>query len=171
MIAAWLDQRAKAIRSCLDASFTEAALALLYSGIDTLAFLRAPVDAKDVKPHDFIEWCNRYMVPSLSSAVTGIDLYGARCGILHTSSAASKLGREGQAREIWYHFKGRAGVNLMTNTPQPSLMLEIEALADAFGKGSQQFVTDLERDPAQRTIAEQRVGQFFRWGVLGRRNP
>ena len=38
---AWLDQRIKAIRSCLDAGFAEAALVLLYSGIDTLAFLRA----------------------------------------------------------------------------------------------------------------------------------
>lgn len=92
-MAAWLDQRVKAIRICLDAGSAEAVLALLYSGIDTLAFLRAPVGAKEVKRDDFIEWCDRYMVPFLQSAVTGIDLYGARCGVLHTSSAASRLGR------------------------------------------------------------------------------
>jgi len=166
MMTAWLDRRVKAIRSCLDASFAEAALALLYSGIDTLAFLRAPAGAKEVKGHDFTEWCDRYMVPFLHSAVTGIDLYGARCGVLHTSSAASGLGRDGRAREVWYRFKGRVGVNLLTNTPQPSLVLDIEVLVDAFGRGSQQFVADLEGDPAQRTIAQERVGQFFSWGVL-----
>jgi hypothetical protein len=165
-MAAWLNQRVDAIRSCLDAGFAEAALALLYSGIDTLAFLRAPVGAKDVKPNDFIEWCNRYMVPFLHSAVTGIDLYGARCGVLHTSSAASRLGREGHAREVYYHFKGQAGVNLMSNTLQQSLMLEIEVLVEAFGKGSQRLVADLKGNPAQLTIAEERVKRFFRWGVL-----
>jgi len=166
MLAAWLDQRVRAVCSCLDASFPEAALALSYSGIDTLAFLRAPVGAKDVNRDDFIEWCDRYMVPFLHSAATGIDLYGARCGVLHTSSAASRLGREGHAREVWYRFKDRAGVNLMTNTPQPSLMVEIEALVQAFVQGSQQFVADLEGNPAQRTVAQERVGQFFSWGVL-----
>lgn len=54
----------------------------------------------------------------------------------------------------------------MTNTPQPSLVLEIEVLVDAFGKGGQQFVGDLEGDSVQRTIAQERVGQFFSWGVL-----
>ena len=44
-MAAWLDQRFEAIRICLDADFAEAALALLHSGIDTLSFLGAPVDA------------------------------------------------------------------------------------------------------------------------------
>src|ERR1035438_2214417 len=52
----------------------------------------------------------------LHSAVTGIGLYGARCGVLHTSSAASGLGRDGRARGVWYRSKGRVGVNLLTNT-------------------------------------------------------
>ena len=105
------------------------------------------------------------MVMSLQSAVRGIDLYGARCGLLHTSSAESRLGRKGDAREVWYHFEGRIGVNLMTNTPQPSLTLGIEELVDAFGDGSQRFIADLEADAAQRTIAQERARQFFTWGT------
>jgi hypothetical protein len=163
----WLDLRVKAIRICLEAGFAEAAVALLYSGIDTLAFLSAPADSNDVKRDDFIEWCDQHIVSCLPSGVTGIDLYGARCGVLHTSSAASRLGRKGDAREVWYYFKGRAGVNLMTDTPQPALILEIEMLVDAFVKGSWQFVADLEGNSAQQTIAQERVGQFFSWGELG----
>jgi hypothetical protein len=165
-MSAWLDQRIAAIHICMGAGFADAVLALLYSAIDTLAFLSAPAKAKKAERRYFINWCNRYMVPFLHSAATGIDLYGARCGVLHTSSAASELGCEGKAREVWYRFEGRVGVNLMTNTPRPALMLDIEALVDAFGKGSQQFVADLECDPAQRAIAQERAGQFFRWGIL-----
>jgi len=162
----WLDQRIEAINICMGAGFAEAALTLLYSGIDTLAFLGAPAGAKDVKQDDFVKWCDRYIVPLLSSTAAGADLYGARCGVLHTSSAASRMGRQGDAREVWYHFKDRAGVNLMANTPRPALMLEIEALVDAFGKGSRQFVADLEGDPVRRANAQERAGQFFSWGIL-----
>jgi len=152
----------------MGAGFADAALTLLYSAIDTLAFLSAPANTKKAGRRYFIDWCKRYIVLSPHSAVTGIDLYGARCGILHTSSATSELGSEGKAREVWYRFEGQAGVNLMTNTPHPALNLDIEELVGAFGNGSQQFVADLAGNLAQRTIAQERVGQLFSWGILTR---
>jgi hypothetical protein len=165
----WLDQRIEAINMCIGAGFAEAALALLYSAIDTLAFLSAPANAKKAERRHFINWCNLYIVPLPNSAATGIDLYGARCGILHTSSAASELGCEGKAREVWYQFKGRAGVNLMTNTPRPALILDIPTLVEAFTDGSRRFATDLESDHTRLATTEQRVAQFFSWGVLANR--
>ncbi len=167
-MAPWLNQRLKAIKVCLDSSYAEAALAPLYSAIDTLAFLGAPASTQFSTKQDFIAWCDRYIVPSLgaTSGATGIDLYGARCGVLHTSSAASALGQQGKAREVWYQFKGRTGVNLMTNTPQPALLLDMEILVSAFEKGSRAFLADLEGDQPRLAIAQQRAQQFFSWGVL-----
>src|ERR1019366_9257359 len=82
-MATWLEKRIEAINICMGAGYSEAALALLYSGIDTLAFLSAPAAAKVVTWRDFSKWCDRYMVPFMHSAASGIDLYGARCGVLH----------------------------------------------------------------------------------------
>jgi hypothetical protein len=166
-MAPWLNQRLAAIRVCLDSSFADAALALLYSAIDTLAFLGAPASTQCSTKPDFIAWCDRYIVPSLGATggTTGIDLYGARCGVLHTSSAASALGQQGKAREVWYQFEGRIGVNMMANTPQPALLLDMEILVSTFSKGSRAFLADLEGDQPRLATAQQRAQQFFSWGV------
>src|SRR5215472_16476028 len=94
----WLEQRLEAIELCMNASFAEEALVLLYSAIDTLAFLDAPAEYKQSDRGLFIAWCDKYIVPLFREGdlPKGIDLYGARCGLLHISSAASDLGREGK---------------------------------------------------------------------------
>jgi hypothetical protein len=98
--------------------------------------------------------------------VTGNDLYGARCGVLHASSAVSKRGHEGSAREIYYRFQGRTGVNLMANTPLQPLLVDVEGLVKAVEQGGQRFITDLVQDQVRLGIAEQRAEQFFTWGWL-----
>lgn len=170
-MTSWLDERIQAIRTCLESGFAEASLTLLYSATDTLAFLAAPATTQYCRKSDFIVWCDQYIVPCLpeASGATGTDLYGARCGVLHTSSAASSLGQKGEAREIWYQFKSRTGVNMMTNTPQPALLLEVEMLVSAFEKASQMFLAYLGGDRSQLAIAEQRAKQFFNWGLLRER--
>lgn len=93
----------------------------------------------------------------------GIDLYGARCGVLHVSSAKSTLGQEGKAREIWYQFRGLHGLNLATNTPKPALGLDVELLVVAFEKGSHCFLEELQQDQAMYALAEERAQGFFTW--------
>lgn len=162
----WLEERVQAIKACLLAGFAEAALALVYSGIDTEAYWIA--SGQEVRRADFIAWCDTHLVPLLGKAndVNGIDLYGARCGILHTSSASSQLGRTGDARELYYHFKGRTAVNLRGTTPRPASIVDVECLARAFEKGSRQFLADLQTDEARLTAAKVRADKLFTWGVL-----
>jgi hypothetical protein len=161
-----------AVRQCLDDGLPEAALTLLYSGIDTLGLLNAPTGTTDASRSTFIDWCERYVVPRLSSTdvttPTPKDLYAARCGVLHTSTAESNHGREGDVRELWYTFRGKAAVNLVPNTPKPPLLVEIERLVGAFEEGSRAFVADLSEDKGRFEIAERRAGQFFSWETLRR---
>jgi hypothetical protein len=170
-VAAWLIQRFQAIGVCLDSGFPEAALALMYSAIDTLAFLGAPTDIKDSRREDFIQWCDQYIVPfpSASDSVAGIDLYGARCGVLHQSSAVSRLGRQAKAREIWYEFKGQSAVNPMLNAAHLPIQLDVVMLFSTLQQGASAFLADLKRDSARLTNAEERGKQLFAWGVLTRR--
>jgi hypothetical protein len=169
--ASWLSQRLRAINICLNSAFVEEALTLLYSAIDTLSFLAAPADVQYGRGEDFIVWSDKYVVPLVppvfrDGGVTGTDLYAARCDVLHTSSAASKKGDKGTAREIYYRFQGRTGVNLMANTPLPASLVDVEALVNAFEKGSQSFLADLAQEQAYLGPAAQRAEQFFTWGWL-----
>ena len=171
-VAAWLTHRMVAVRQCLDDGLPEAALTLLYSGIDTLGLLNAPTSTTDASRSTFVDWCERYVLPRLSStdvtAPTPMDLYAARCGVLHTSTAEAEHGREGDVRELGYTFRGKAAVNPVPNTPKPPLLVEIERLVGAFEEGSRAFVADLSEDKSRFEIAERRAGQFFSWETLQR---
>jgi hypothetical protein len=167
-ISTWLERRVAAVRTCLDSSFPEEALVLLYSAIATLAFLGSAQGKEYSDKRSFIDWCNEYIVASFGSHTggpRGIDLYGARCGVLHLSSAMSSLGQRGKAREIWYQFRGQRGLNLETNTPKQAMGLDVEALVAAFEIGSRAFLEDLRRDGARYALAMQRAQRFFTWAA------
>ena len=77
-----------------------------------------------------------------------LDLYTARCGLLHTGQAPSAHIDSGDARELWYRFDGEALINMMTNTPKPAVLIDVEA------------------GPKLRTEAESQAERCFRTGIL-----
>jgi hypothetical protein len=167
-IFSWFKEHVQAITLCVDAGFPEAGLTLLYSGIEALGLLAAPSGTIDATGKTFKDWCEKYLMPKLQSVngnpLTALDLWAARCGVLHTSTPVSKLGREGKAHELWYQFRGRAGVNLMANVQLVPLGLDIEHLVITFKEGGLAFIKDLNQDQTKLQIAEQRAGSFLRWG-------
>jgi hypothetical protein len=144
-IISWFREHLRAITSCLEGGLPEASLVLIYSGIDTLGLLAAAPDINDATGETFKNWCQKYLVARLQSVegkpVTAIDLWAARCGVLHTSTPVSRLSREGEAHEIWYQFQGRAGVNLILNARLEPLGLGVEQFAIAFKEGGLAFIT------------------------------
>ena len=166
----WLKRHLRAIECCVAFELPEASLTLLYSGIDTLGWLRASANTKDASRSSFISWCENYILPRLRTVdgkqLTALDLYAARCGVLHTSNPVSKHGREGEAHEVWYQFRGQAGLNLMANAPLPPMMLDIEQFAVAFREGGVAFIAELNQDQTLFKTAEERAGKFFRWGTV-----
>jgi hypothetical protein len=170
-IVAWFRERLRAIGCCFDSDLPEASLTLLYSGIDTLGLLAASPDETDARRSTFVDWCDKYILTRLNStdgkSLTALDLYAARCGILHTSSSVSSLGRDGEAREICYQFGGKHGVNLgALNVKLEPTMLDIAELAVAFKEGGIEFIADLAKDSTRLETARARAGGFFRWGTL-----
>jgi hypothetical protein len=170
LIMSWLTKQVRAIGLCFDSGLPEAALTLLYSGIDTLGFLAASPPKNKATEETFKDWCNVYLLTRLKSVdgetLTSLDLYAARCGILHTSSPVSNRSRKGAAREVCYQFKGQHGVNLMMNVKLVPLMLDIEEFITAFKESGIAFIQDLSRDQTRREAAEMRASSFFRWGTL-----
>jgi hypothetical protein len=165
LIPTYTEQTRRGIDLCLSEALVVPALALLYSGIDVLGFL---VSTKpQATKQTFSDWANEYLAAFLSKkGIRGIDLYSARCGVLHTGQAPSRLVDAGKARELWYRFRGESHINLITNTPQPAVLIDVEELVEAFASGSSRFTSDVETNPAIGNPAEEKAKSFFRRGLL-----
>jgi hypothetical protein len=158
------EQIKRGMELCLENRIVLPAVILLFSGVDAFGFLDSNEPYAIQKT--FVAWAEKYMDGFLKKkGINGLDLYSARCGLLHTGQAPSKLVDSGQARELWYRFGGEWHVNVMTNTPQPPVLIDVEEFVGAFNNGVEQFIMDAEADPAlmTRAIAKER---FFRRGLL-----
>lgn len=171
-VTAWAMQRMVAVTECMDEGLPEAALTLLYSGIDALGWLAAPAGTPNASESTFEDWCTQYLLRKLNAGgenePTATDLYASRCAVLHTSSAESKLERAGNTREVSYRFRGKAAVNPVLNASQAPLFVDIERLVRAFDESSRAFVEGLNQDQNRLRIAEERAGRFFSWDKVER---
>jgi hypothetical protein len=75
---------------------------LLFASIDAVASLQRPKNQPDTSGDLFKKWIDSYLLPDSGLACTSEELWGARCGILHTLTAGSRLSRHGKARQIHY---------------------------------------------------------------------
>ena len=167
----WFKLQLKAIGTLWDAELPEAALTIIYSGIDSFGLLAAPPDVLDATRNTFKQWCEKYILPRVQSAddtpVTSADLWAARCGVLHTSTPLSTLERAGKARQVFYQFKDKTGVNMILNAQQIPVRLDIANLGFAFKEGGIAFLTDLKSDPPALKAADARAQHFLRWVTAG----
>jgi len=91
-----------AIDLLVDNDLVTPAITLMYATIDTMAWLALPDDKETVRKTDFIEWVQRHGLDEAVSPCTPEELYGARCGFVHSYSPESTLSRAGAVREIVY---------------------------------------------------------------------
>jgi len=153
-----------AIRICYDKGLRSSCLILTYATIDILAWLNRDEAHKDVTHSDFEEWVNQYLLANSNLACTATDLYGARCGLLHSYSAGSRLSRKGEAVELWYSWNAgqekdlqdkinELGVNIKT--------IQMEKLFAALKAGIKQFLDDVRANERWNKVVEERARLFF----------
>jgi hypothetical protein len=157
-LAAPINEFSIAIRLLLDTDHTKPALIIMYAAIDTFgAWLRpeAEIDTVGKAGGYFRKWAGDYLLGDPKLTCTPDDLWGARCGLLHTHTPSSKDSRDGKAREIAYHH-ARAPTPEMQReleSKRQSLLklgkvpVDVEVLYSAFEQGSQRFLADILRDP------------------------
>lgn len=152
------------MRSCLSEGYTASALALAYSLIDVLAWLGLPDREEDVSSDDFIAWANKYVIPFGSFDCTGEDLYGARCGVLHTSTPSARRVRQGRAVPIVYSWGNKRPYPRakLESYGMTWIMLHVDSLCAATERGASVFWEDLERDPARLTAANVRADMLLK---------
>ena len=154
----------KAIELCIESHCRMPALILIYTGIDIFASLARPKTKKKVTRQDYIEWCEKYILSSGNFSCTGIDLYAARCGVVHTYTMESQLSEEGKAREIIYAWGNREPEDLkgvLDTVGLTQLVIHIEALAGAFREGVAQFLSELDENKERAELVVKRSGKLF----------
>ena len=152
-----------AIELCSAARLRVPALILLYSAIDIAGWLDSEKQSVQTR---FTEWVDKYLLPGSSLKCTALDLYGARCGLVHSYSTVSELSRSGRVTEIGYAWKPKTALDL-EQLVQANLDLhklagskgdyivavQVENLIESFRSGIQVFLRELEGNTSRAEAA------------------
>jgi len=155
------NQIKQGIRVTLENECFGSALILICSGIDTMAFLNMPANQEDVTRKDFVEWTEKYVRFPCKEQVTGLELYGARCGLLHSYTIFSKLSREGKCRYIGYIDQMIPEIKYDKKINADFVMVSIKAFASAFMSGIDKFLIDVFSDNQKSKMVEQRLDKLI----------
>jgi len=137
------------------------AIILTYAAIDAMSFLSMPMNQKEVQGRDFINWVEKYMRtdPNQPYQYNGIDLFGARCGIVHRYGATSRLSDSGESKIFQYHNGGN-------HIYKPDIHENLVAIswsrliADFFS-AMDRFLGDIMNDTALNKRVASRINHLF----------
>jgi hypothetical protein len=125
-----------------------------------MAFLNMPESQTDVKRTDFIDWVDRYMKFPCKEKLTGSDLYGARCAMLHTYGVVSKMSRDGKCRMVGYMSESIPEIRFNPTVNNNFVLVSVPALAESFYKGIDEFLVNLFTNKEKSKVAEDRLKWF-----------
>jgi hypothetical protein len=152
------------IELLIDRKLLQPALVIIYSTMDAAAWLDVQGPG-DVTRRDFVNWVERYALPGSELPCTGLELYGARCGLLHSLTAVSKLSREGRIRTLGYAW-GTASPKDLDETARflrrtDIVGVHIGDLRTALKIGLQSFMNDAAREPSRWANVLERARYLF----------
>lgn len=135
-------------------------LVLLYSGIDVAASLEPNLG--DGVGDRFKKWVDRYMLKSSSLKCTAIDLFAARCAVVHTFTPESDLSKRGKARVMGYAF-GAAELDKLNKASDIAgqsrqVNVHARALIDAFYDGFRIYLDEVRADKVRLQEVERAAG-------------
>jgi hypothetical protein len=93
----------EAISLCRERELDVPLLVLLYAALDTLAWATYGDQVSEVKKR-FVCLCDEHLLSGTSIECSALELYAARCSVLHTLGWESDLSLKGNARSIFYSF-------------------------------------------------------------------
>jgi hypothetical protein len=147
------------IKACERAKCVVSALTLIYSAIDALAALTRETQEAHATRKEFLAWVGAYLLPELEVELRAIDVYGARCGIVHTYAPTSDLSKSGQAKLIVYRWRSghRPNDPVLAERARSATVIEIEALIESLDRAVGQFECNIDRDALLRSRVERNI--------------
>jgi hypothetical protein len=119
--------------------------------MDAAASLERSSPERDVTKTDFLNWVEQYVLPSAPLKCTALELYAARCGVVHCFSASSALSRQGHARKIGYAWGNGTVADLDDHLKlwrrADIVAVQLEMLVEALKVGFEKFLDEVQEDP------------------------
>lgn len=137
------------------------ALVVLFSAIDVMAWISTTNDY--VTGGDFIRWVREYIDLKLLGCASE-DLYSARCAILHTGTAQSKMTDRAEASRIFYaHTDEQKAAILMEADRRGEEVKVINPLLllNLFNDGVLRFKLKLDTDVEQKSLFDSKKGKLL----------
>lgn len=100
---------------CLKHRWRVAALVLVYSGMDVAGWVRSTAQRAGRRTGNraaFTEWVDQYLKPRTVLGCSALELYAARCGIVHSFSPAAALHAHGNIRQLVYAWRPSTAAEL-----------------------------------------------------------
>jgi len=151
------------IHVCMKNNAPTGTVLLTYCAMDAMAFLSMPEGKQKVGRPDFKNWVEKYMKtdPEQPYQYDKEDLYGARCGIVHTYGAESDLSRENKCKKIVY--KPNCLKHFYEPTKHPDLViLRLDLFIRDFYDAVDKFLVNLEKGENLKNRVEARLPNLFR---------
>lgn len=145
------------------------ALILTYSSIDIVAALDRPEHTASTSGAVFKAWVTDYLLKNSELTCTAEEIWGARCGLLHTHTLDSDRSRAGSVRTVSLvkslkpdviRFIQREFDNQGTNT----VVIDYDTFVSSFVFGVARFLESFRSDPTKRKRVLQhslRLAQHF----------
>lgn len=93
----------EAAELCRERALDVPMIVLIYTAMDTLAWAVYGDKIQGVRER-FTSLCDDYILPDSSIQCAALELYAARCSVLHTLGWESDLSKAGKARSVFYSF-------------------------------------------------------------------
>lgn len=147
----------RGIDIALEAECLVSAVSLIFVAIDSLAALARPIGQVSTTRADFLNWSERYLRPTEAFGCASLDLYAARCGVLHTHSPESGLAHRGESRRLVYEWRNGPSADTIIPLPENAVVIHVEALHETFGEATRLFLIDSVMDREVRERVESRL--------------
>ena len=141
-----------------------ACLIVLYSSIDIMAWLFCPETEHVNSKRAFLDWVERYLLPGSRIDCSPLDVYSARCGVLHKFSAFSTLTRAGEARPVCYSWGKAERSDLEQALAEKGIeaaVVEIESLIAAVKRAVDRSFSAVSSDAEMQQLIGARGREFF----------
>lgn len=148
-------------RLCFKADAILPALVLAYSFVDQCSFL-AFGDADGKRGQTFQEWLDTYMAEDLRlMGVKSIEIWSARCSVLHDAGFESKSTQAGKARWFSYYW-GEANrfpdeVINQSSASGKTVQVNVGRLLASIEEAAKEFVKAIQSDPLLEHAVEERL--------------
>lgn len=150
------------IKRARDKGILAGSVILALSAIDAMAFLASPIKQRNVTRDDYINWVQKYMKTDSSQSYQyiGIDVYGARCGIIHRYGAESDLSDKGKCRVFVYSNGSEHIYNPAIN--KDMVIISIRRFTYDFFRAVEIFLKDIAQDTNLKARTDKRIMKLFR---------